>query len=67
MYVFNMFDYQTGGISLLFLAFCEAAVIGWALGNTSITAMLLFEVYLMQKVPNLLCSLRYFQNLAVED
>ena len=32
MYVFNMFDYQTGGVSLLFLAFCEALVIGWALG-----------------------------------
>ena len=33
MYVFNLFDYQTGGISLLFVGFCEAAFIGWAIGK----------------------------------
>ncbi|KAK3706150.1 hypothetical protein QZH41_010658, partial [Actinostola sp. cb2023] len=33
MYVFNLFDYQTGGISLLFIVFCEAVVIGWCVGT----------------------------------
>ena len=33
MYVFNLFDIQSGGISLLFIGFCEAAVIGWGVGK----------------------------------
>ena len=33
MYVFNLFDYQTGGISLLFVGFCEAVFIGWGVGK----------------------------------
>ena len=33
MYVFNLFDIQSGGISLLFIGFCEAAVIGWGVGE----------------------------------
>lgn len=33
MYVFNLFDMQSGGISLLFVGFCEAAVIGWGVGK----------------------------------
>ena len=33
MYVFNLFDIQSGGISLLFIGFCEAVVIGWGVGE----------------------------------
>lgn len=31
--MFNLFDSQSGGISLLFIGFCEAAVIGWGVGE----------------------------------
>ena len=33
MYVFNLFDYQSGGISLLFIGFCEVVFIGWGVGK----------------------------------
>ena len=40
MYVFNLFDVQSGGISLLFVGFCEAAVIGWCVGESTIKCFL---------------------------
>ena len=33
MYVFNLFDYQIGGFSLMFIGFCEAVFIGWVVGK----------------------------------
>ena len=33
MYVFQMFDYQAGGISLVLIAFLEAIGIGWFYGE----------------------------------
>ena len=33
MYVFQMFDYQAGGISLVLIAFLEAEGIGWFYGE----------------------------------
>ena len=36
MYVFNLFDSQAGGVSLLFVGFCEVAVIGWLVGESAI-------------------------------
>ena len=48
MYVFNLFDSQSGGISLLFIGFCEAAVIGWGVGEYIInphSAPKLFNVF----------------------
>lgn len=33
MYVFQMFDYQAGGISLVLIAFLEAVGIGWFYGE----------------------------------
>lgn len=40
MYVFNLFDMQSGGISLLFIGFCEAAVIGWGVGTQTLGDMI---------------------------
>lgn len=40
MYVFNLFDIQSGGISLLFIGFCEAAVIGWGVGTETLGDMI---------------------------
>ncbi|KAJ7379137.1 hypothetical protein OS493_017635 [Desmophyllum pertusum] len=40
MYVFNLFDIQSGGISLLFIGFCEAAVIGWGVGTETLADMI---------------------------
>lgn len=40
MYVFNLFDVQSGGISLLFVGFCEAAVIGWCVGTQTLGDMI---------------------------
>lgn len=40
MYVFNLFDIQSGGISLLFIGFCEAAVIGWGVGTETLAEMI---------------------------
>ena len=36
MYVFQMFDYQAGGISLVLIAFLEAVGIGWFYGEKRI-------------------------------
>lgn len=33
LYVFEMFNYQSGGISLIFIAVVEAYIIGWAYGT----------------------------------
>ena len=33
MYVFNLFDYQSGGVSLLFIASVEVITIGWFYGS----------------------------------
>ena len=33
MYVFQMFDYQAGGISLVLIAFLETIGIGWFYGE----------------------------------
>lgn len=43
MYVFNLFDMQSGGISLLFIGFCEAAVIGWGVGKDIIVNLSSFH------------------------
>lgn len=40
MYLFNLFDAQSGGISLLFIGFCEAAVIGWGVGTQTLGDMI---------------------------
>ena len=33
MYVFQMFDYQAGGISLVLIAFLETIGVGWFYGK----------------------------------
>lgn len=43
MYVFNLFDYQSGGISLLVVGFCEALVIGWGVGKDNMAEALLYN------------------------
>ncbi|XP_031574817.1 sodium- and chloride-dependent betaine transporter-like isoform X2 [Actinia tenebrosa] len=40
MYVFNLFDYQSGGISLLFVGFCEVAFIGWGVGTERLSMII---------------------------
>lgn len=40
IYIFNLFDIQSGGISLLFVGFCEAAVIGWGVGTETLSDMI---------------------------
>ncbi|XP_048579087.1 LOW QUALITY PROTEIN: sodium- and chloride-dependent GABA transporter 1 [Nematostella vectensis] len=40
MYVFNLFDYQSGGIALLFLGFCEVMFIGWGVGTEKLSIMI---------------------------
>lgn len=42
MYVFQMFDYQAGGISLVLIAFMEAVGIGWFYGKSR---MLLYSLH----------------------
>lgn len=47
MYLFNLFDAQSGGISLLFIGFCEAAVIGWGVGECRSQKLLLILLSIM--------------------
>ena len=34
MYIFNLMDYQTAGLSLLFISLMEVIAIGWIYGKT---------------------------------
>lgn len=60
MYVFNLFDIQSGGISLLFIGFCEAAVIGWGVGEYIFSLKpnykLIFEVYCVVRKQAMRCG-----------
>lgn len=47
IYVFTMFDQQSGGISLLFLTLCEALTIGWALGTQLLGIKLCYIIQLI--------------------
>jgi len=40
MYIFNLMDYQTAGLSLLFISLMEVIAIGWIYGKTN-----LFNLY----------------------
>ena len=40
MYVFNLMDYQTAGVSLLFLALMEIVTVGWIYGGFHMIGLL---------------------------
>ena len=36
MYILNLLDYQSGGVSLIFLALVEVLVVAWGYGMLSV-------------------------------
>ena len=42
MYIFNLMDYQTAGISLLFVTLMEIVVVGWIYGKPCVIELLKF-------------------------
>ena len=41
MYIFNLMDYQTAGLSLLFVTLMEIVVVGWIYGRLIFKALTL--------------------------